>query len=131
MKMNINDILIRPIVTEKSNDKLLSNVYTFEVHPKSTKTEVKKAVEFIFARSNAKVKKVNILKVSKKPKRMGKYEGFSKGYKKAMVFLAEGSIPIYGAEGVEKQQKDTKKKKGLKIIDTDKIMEQAAKENTK
>ncbi len=123
--MNINDIIVKPIITEKSSSILEKNVYTFEVNPKATKTDVKRAIESIFAKSNVKVDRVNIIKVKRKSKRLGRYEGYKKGYKKALVYLASGSIPIYGSEGVENTSKKTKKTP--KIIDTDKIMEQAEK----
>ncbi len=77
--MNINDIIIKPIITEKSSVVLEQNVYTFEVNPKATKTDVKRAIEYIFEKSNAKVAKVNIIKVKRKSKRLGRYEGYKKG----------------------------------------------------
>ncbi len=125
MKMNINDVIIKPIITEKSSTLLMNNVYTLEVDPRATKTDVKSAIEVIFAKSEAKVSKVNIIKVKQKAKRMGRYEGFTKGYKKAIVTLSKGSIPIYGDEGVVNNEAE---KKALKIIDTDKIMEEAERE---
>jgi len=121
--MNINDIIVKPIITEKSSNQLMSNVYTFEVNPNATRTDVKRAIELIFAKSEAKVGKVNIIKVRRKSKALGKYRGFTKGYKKAIVTLTQGSIPIYGSEGVENNEK-----KAIKVIDTDKIMEEASKE---
>ncbi len=125
MKMNINDVIIKPIITEKSSQALMSNVYTLEVDSRATKTDVKAAIETIFSKSEAKVSKVNIIKVKQKAKRMGKYEGFTKGYKKAIVTLSAGSIPIYGDEGVVNNETE---KKALQIIDTDKIMAEAEKE---
>ncbi len=125
--MNINDIVIKPIITEKSSLLLERNVYTFEVHPRATKTDVKKAIEVIFSKSNAKVLKVNIIKVDRKFKRLGRYQGYKKSYKKALVYLSAGSIPIYGSDVVENTSK--KPKKIPKIINTDKILEQAEKES--
>ncbi len=125
MKMNINDVIIKPIITEKSSEALYSNVYTFEVDVRATKTDVKKAIETIFAKSEAKVSKVNVIRVKQKAKRMGRYEGFVKGYKKAIVTLSQGSIPIYGNEGVVNNETE---KKALQIIDTDKIMAEAEKD---
>lgn len=127
MKMNINDVIIKPIITEKSSNLLYSNVYTLEVDQRATKTDVKSAIEAIFERSGAKVSKVNIIKVKQKSKRLGKYEGFAKGYKKAIVTLKEGSIPIYGSDSVVNNEAD-KPKKTIKVIDTDKIMEEAQQE---
>ncbi len=123
--MNINDVIIKPIITEKSSLALYSNVYTFEVDQRATRTDVKTAIETIFAKSEAKVSKVNIIKVKQKAKRMGRYEGFTKGYKKAIVTLSKGSVPIYGNEGVVNNESE---KKALQIIDTDKIMAEAEKE---
>ncbi len=123
--MNINDIIIKPIVTEKSSNTLANNVYTLEVHKSATKTDVKRAVESIFKRSGAKVKKIRIINVAQQPKKMGRFEGYSKSYKKAMVYLASGSIPIYGAEAVENTNPDAKQKRTIKVIDTEKIMKQA------
>lgn len=125
MKMNINDVIIKPIITEKSSAALYSNVYTFEVDVRATKTDVKEAIETIFSKSEAKVSKVNIIRVKQKAKRMGRYEGFTKGYKKAIVTLSAGSVPIYGNEGVVNNETE---KKALQIIDTDKIMAEAEKE---
>ncbi|BDV02636.1 MAG: hypothetical protein HPAVJP_5250 [Candidatus Hepatoplasma vulgare] len=127
MKMNINDVIIQPVITEKTSNLLSSNVYTLMVDSRATKIDVKIAVEYIFSKSNAKVSKVNMIKVKRKTKSLGKYHGFKKGYKKAMVFLKEGSIPVYGAKGIEKE----KNKKTLKIIDTEKLMEQAEKKTKK
>ncbi len=124
MKMNINDVIKKPVVTEKSSSLLLNNVYTFEVDSRATKDDIKKAIEFIFAKSSAKVAKVNIIRVKRKPKKMGRFEGFVKGYKKAIVKLSSGSIPIYGNDSVVNNDEN---KKTLKVIDTDKIIEEAEK----
>ncbi len=125
MKMNINDVIIKPIITEKSSQLLMDNVYTLEVDPRATKTDVKRAVEIIFEKSGAKVSKVNIVRVKQKSKRLGKYDGFKKGLKKAIVKLSAGSIPVYGNEGVVNNEVE---KKAMQIIDTDKIMAEAEKE---
>ncbi|NQX83091.1 MAG: 50S ribosomal protein L23 [Mycoplasmataceae bacterium] len=121
--MNVNDVIKKPIITEKSSDLLSKNVYTLEVDSRASKIDVKIAIETIFSKSGAKVSKVNIMKVKQKSKRLGKYDGFKKGYKKAMITLSEGSIPVYGAEGVVNNE--AKSKKSIKIIDTDKIMKEA------
>ncbi len=85
---NPHDIIIRPILTEKSvKGKDLYNKVTFEVAPDANKIEIKKAVEAIF---KVKVKKVNTLNVKGKPKRFGLTEGRRKGYKKAIVTLYPG-----------------------------------------
>ncbi len=124
--MNINDVIIKPVITEKSSNLLSNNVYTFEVNSFATKTDVKKAIEIIFSKTNAKVKKVNLMVIKRKKAKLGKYEGYKKGYKKAIVSLKEGSIPVYGSEGVEDQSKKSKTKTPLKIIDTEKILNEAS-----
>lgn len=87
MKLLAHDIIVRPIVTEKSSRMMEENKYTFEVHPQANKIEVKKAVEAVF---KVKVEKVHTLKVRSKPKRMGVFLGKSRAWKKAIVTLAEG-----------------------------------------
>lgn len=87
MKLMAHDIIVRPIVTEKSSRMMEYNKYTFEIHPQANKTEVRKAVETVF---KVKVEKVHTLKVRSKPKRMGVFLGKSRAWKKAIVTLAEG-----------------------------------------
>ncbi|MDD4837312.1 MAG: 50S ribosomal protein L23 [Synergistales bacterium] len=87
MKLMAHDIIVRPIVTEKSSRMMEENKYTFEIHPQANKTEVRKAVETVF---KVKVEKVHTLKVRSKPKRMGVFLGKSRAWKKAIVTLAEG-----------------------------------------
>ena len=85
---NARDIVIRPIITEKTMKYMDSeNKVTFEVAKGSNKTEVKLAVEEIF---NVKVDKVNIMNVRPKAKRMGKYEGTTKAIRKAIITVANG-----------------------------------------
>lgn len=85
---NARDIIIRPIITEKTMKSMDSeNKIAFEVARGSNKTEVKLAVEEIF---NVKVEKVNILNVRPKNKKMGKYEGTTNAVRKAIVKVAEG-----------------------------------------
>ncbi|MDF9825169.1 large subunit ribosomal protein L23 [Breznakia sp. PF5-3] len=85
---NARDIIIRPIITEKTMTNMDNeNKVTFEVVKGCNKTEVKHAVEEIF---NVKVEKVNIMNVRPKAKRMGKYEGTTKAVRKAIVKVAEG-----------------------------------------
>jgi len=81
------DIIIRPVVTEKSMSLLADNKYTFIVDKKSNKTEIKNAIEDIF---KVKVDKVYTLIVKGKPKRMGKYEGRTSDRKKAIISLKPG-----------------------------------------
>lgn len=81
------DIIIKPVVTEKSMNLLADNKYTFIVDKKSNKTEIKNAIENIF---KVKVDKVNTMVVKGKPKRMGKFEGRTSDRKKAIVVLKPG-----------------------------------------
>ena len=85
--MEARDIIIKPIVTEKSVSLMEHNKYVFKVALSANKIEIKKAVEEIF---KVKVVDVNTLRVKGKMKRMGCYEGKTSEYKKAIVQLAEG-----------------------------------------
>ena len=81
------DIIIRPVVTEKSMSLLADDKYTFIVDKRSNKTEIKNAIEDIF---KVKVDKVYTLIVKGKPKRMGKFEGRTSDRKKAIISLKPG-----------------------------------------
>ncbi|MBM7559917.1 50S ribosomal protein L23 [Marinitoga litoralis] len=83
------DVIIRPILTEKTYILMGENKYTFEVAKDATKPEIKKAVEDIF---NVKVEKVYVMNVKPKPKRLGRFEGTTRSWKKAIVKLAEGYV---------------------------------------
>ena len=83
-----SDIIIAPVVTEKTMTLRNENVYTFKVAKDANKTEIKKAVEEAF---NVQVKSVNTLNTKSKKRRVGKYQGRTKTYKKAMVTLKDGS----------------------------------------
>lgn len=83
-----SDVIIAPVITEKSIANRQANVYTFKVVKDATKTEIKNAVEEAFKVS---VKNVNTLNTKSKRRRVGKYAGRTKTYKKAIVTLAEGS----------------------------------------
>lgn len=89
--MNKFDVIVSPVLTEKSYDGIASKKYTFKVAPTATKTQVKTAVEDIFG---VKVAKVNTVNVNGKKKRMGRSEGFTSDYKKAFVQLTEDSKSI-------------------------------------
>ena len=82
------DIIIAPVITEKSMANKQNNVYTFKVSKDATKTDIKKAVEEAFKVS---VKSVNTLNTKSKRRRVGRYSGRTKTYKKAIVTLNEGS----------------------------------------
>jgi len=81
------DIIIKPVVTEKSMNLLADNKYTFIVDRKANKTEIKNAIENIF---HVKVDSVNTMNVKGKPKRMGRFEGITPTRKKAIVTLKPG-----------------------------------------
>ncbi len=83
-----SDIIMAPVITEKSMAERQNNVYTFKVDKNATKDEIKYAVEEAF---KVTVKKVNTLNTKAKRRRVGKYAGKTKTYKKAIVTLAEGS----------------------------------------
>ena len=83
-----SDVIIAPVITEKSMANRQANVYTFKVAKDATKNEIKNAVEEAFKVS---VKNVNTLNTKSKRRRVGKYAGRTKTYKKAIVTLAAGS----------------------------------------
>jgi len=85
------DIIVSPVLTEKSYDGIQAKKYTFKVAKSATKTQIKTAVEDIFG---VKVARVNTLNVDGKKKRMGRSEGYTSDYKKAVVFLTEDSKAI-------------------------------------
>lgn len=85
---NYRDIIIAPVITEKSALCEQEGTYVFKVAKKANKTQIKQAIEKIF---NVKVENVNTVNVHPKKKRVGRYEGMTKSYKKAYVKLAKGS----------------------------------------
>lgn len=89
--MNAYDIIIRPILSEKSYDGIPSKTYTFEVAKKANKVEIKKAVEEIFG---VKVEKVNTVNVGGKLKKQGRTMGFRPDWKKAIIHLTPDSKTI-------------------------------------
>ena len=92
-----HDIIIKPIITEKSMALTEANKYTFKVMKKANKTEVKKAVETVFG---VKVEKVNIMNVTGKKRRVGANVGKKPDWKKAVVILKPGSKAIEFFEGM-------------------------------
>ena len=82
--MRPEDIIVRPIVTEKSNEALQEGKYTFEVAKKATKIQIATAVEKLF---NVKVLKVNTMNVGGKQKRLGVHQGKTSDWKKAIVTI--------------------------------------------
>jgi len=85
---NYRNIIIAPVITEKSADLANQNKYVFKVDTKANKTEIKQAIEKIF---KVKVASVNTMNSHPKKKRVGRYTGYTNKYKKAIVSLAEGS----------------------------------------
>jgi large subunit ribosomal protein L23 len=93
MSLHPAEVLISPVVSEKSYGQIVQNRYTFRVHPEAHKTQIRQAVEQLF---EVKVLNVNIVKVQPKPKRRGLTRGTKKGWKKAIVQLKPGdSIEIF------------------------------------
>ncbi len=87
---NIHSVLQGPCLTEKANlQQELSNQVVFKVHRDANKIEIKEAVEKMF---NVKVGNVRTTSVRGKQKRVGRYIGYTKGWKKAYVTLSEGEI---------------------------------------
>ena len=86
------DIIVRPLITEKSMDSVPNKRYSFEVQKTATKADVAAAVEAMFKKT--KVVKVNIVNMKKKPKRYGVHFGYTSEWKKAIVTLSEDSAPI-------------------------------------
>ena len=88
-----HDIIIRPVISERSYDLMEDNRYTFEVAKNAGKIEIAKAVEQLF---DVHVVKVNTMSVKRKPKRVRQQIGYTRSLKKAIVTLAEGdSIDFY------------------------------------
>ena len=83
-----SDIIIAPVITEKSMAERANGVYVFKVVKTATKDEIKTAVEKAFS---VEVVKVNTLNTKSKRRRVGKYSGRTKTYKKAIVTLKDGS----------------------------------------
>jgi len=87
----MHDVLLRPVLSEKSMDGIIDKVYTFEVAKTANKTEIRQAVEAIFG---VKVEKVNTVRTIGKMKRQGRYEGRTAEVKKAIVTLRADSKGI-------------------------------------
>lgn len=91
------DIIIKPVITERSMDCLQEGKYTFKVAKDATKPEIKKAVEKLFG---VEVAKVTTMNVKGKMKRLGRYEGMTSSWKKAIVTLTDDSKAIEFFEGM-------------------------------
>ena len=85
--MDARQVIIEPVVSEKSYALMADGKYTFRVDDRARKTEIRKAVETIF---NVGVVEVRTIKVRSKPKRRGVHQGRTRSWKKAIVKLAPG-----------------------------------------
>jgi large subunit ribosomal protein L23 len=93
MSLHPQQILLAPVVSEKSYSHIPERKYTFRVHDDAHKTQIRQAVEQLFG---VKVTAVNVSKVQAKPKRRGTSKGIKPGWKKAIVQLREGdTIEIF------------------------------------
>lgn len=96
MNLSPRDVIIKPLITEKSHEAMEKGTYTFKVHPLATKADIHNAVEEIF---KVKVVKVNTINMRGKPRRLGVRAGRTARWKKAMVTLAPGQR-ISALEGI-------------------------------
>ena len=95
--MDASQVIIRPIVSEKTYALALASKYTFRIHPDANKTQVRQAIEQLF---DVSVVDVRTATVPSKPKRRGYTAGRTRGWKKAVVEVAAGqTIPIF--QGLE------------------------------
>ena len=94
----VEDIIIKPIITEASMDMLDAKKYVFKVQSRATKADVAHAVEEMF---KVKVADVNTINMKKKPKRMGVHAGYTSEWKKAIVTLTADSKTIEFFDGMQ------------------------------
>lgn len=90
--MEFSEVILRPVITEQSMNDIEDNKYTFEVDRRANKNLIKQAVEALF--DGVKVAQVNTVNVRPKAKRVGRYSGFSRRYKKAIITLKADSANI-------------------------------------
>ncbi len=102
------EIIIAPVVTEKSNDAMLQGKYTFEVNKKATKVEIANAIEKLF---EVKVLKVNTISVKGKNKRVGYHQGKTSDWKKAIVTIDTNPSDVKYLSKGGKEVKGSKKYK--------------------
>jgi len=95
--MIAQDIIIRPVITEKAMQDITAKKYVFEVAKNATKIDVKRAVEELF---KVKVEKVNTVHVRGQMRRQGRFEGYTRSWKKAYVQLSADSKAIEFFEGM-------------------------------
>ena len=96
--MNARDIIIAPVITEKAVAALPEKKYTFRVAKGANKIEIAKAIETIF--EGTKVAKVNTISMKGRKRRMGRSEGYTSDWKKAVVTLSADSKTIEFFEGM-------------------------------
>ncbi len=125
--MRHEQIILHPLITERTAIAETSGKYTFKVSPRANKTEIKKAVEKIF---NTKVEKVNIVNTQSKTRRRGKTIGEVSGFKKAIVTLEKGQkIKIReekkasGPTGADARREKKEKKTEVKAEKEKKVKE--------
>ncbi|MCL2087284.1 MAG: 50S ribosomal protein L23 [Oscillospiraceae bacterium] len=92
------DMILRPIITERAMDGLAQMKYTFKVMKSANKIEIKRAVESLF--DGVKVKKVNTMNVRGQKRRQGRTEGYTASWKKAIVTLESDSKTIEFFDGM-------------------------------
>ena len=95
--MTAHDIILRPVITEKSMGGIAEKKYTFKVAPDATKIDIKRAVEELFG---VQVAKVNTMHVRGHMRRQGRNQGYTPAWKKAIVSLTEDSKSIEVFEGM-------------------------------
>ena len=100
---NPHDIIKRPVLTEKAYDGIADKRYIFEVDIHANKTEIKQAIETVFADDGVKVEKVNTLRTLGKIKRQGRTQGRTPEIKKAIVTLKKDSKGIEFFEGMAEE----------------------------
>ena len=109
--MKPEDIIVRPIVTEKSNNSLQFGRYTFEVNKNATKVQIAHAVEMLF---DVKVLKVNTISVKGKAKRVGVHRGMTSDWKKAIVTIdTNPETRTYLTKGGKSVKEDRKYKESI------------------
>ncbi|MEE1116051.1 MAG: 50S ribosomal protein L23 [Clostridia bacterium] len=93
----IQDIIIKPVITEASMDMIAAKKYAFKVAKNATKPEIAKAVEEMF---EVEVESVNVINMKRKPKRLGVHSGYTAEWKKAIVTLTADSKTIAFFDGL-------------------------------
>jgi len=99
--MDARQVILRPIVSEKSYALIAQNKYTFRVHPEAHKTQIRQAVEEIF---DVTVADVRTMKMKPKPKRRGWTTGTTRRWKKAVIELVPGDrIELFEGAAIEQE----------------------------